>query len=203
MREWPNCAAGMAQARGGRAATIVVGMDSTDDGELDAFWTDAKIRAGLNPASAYGGPIVDDTLPPPAWSFGADPAQADRLLELVLEGTKTATSSALWDYEAADDPLPEPGDLSIVLDSGGHPRALLRTTRVRVVPFDEVDADHARAEGEGDRSLDSWRAAHRVFFAENAAHDRGFAPDMPVVLESFEVLVPEHLRPTRPRMFGR
>ncbi len=37
-------------------------------------------------------------------------------------------------------------------------------------------------------SLRSWRDIHRRFFTEHATHDRGFAEDMPVVLERFSVL---------------
>ena len=56
------------------------------------------------------------------------------------------------------------------------------------MPFDEVDEEHAYLEGEGDRSLEYWREVHERFFTENATHDRGFAPDMPVVLERFRVV---------------
>lgn len=161
------------------------------DEEIESFWADAKMKAGLNPSQPYFGPNALDSVTPPAWSFGGDAAQADELLRLVLEGVKTATASAWWDYEAEGEPLPAPGELSIILDSAGHPRALIRTTTVRVVPFDQVDETHADAEGEGDRTLASWRSAHEAFFAEHASHDRGFAPDMPVVLEEFEVLVPK------------
>lgn len=174
-----------------------------EQSDIDAFWTDAKIRAGLNPASAYTGPNAADSVPPPAWSFGADPATADALIELVLAGVKTATAGALWDYEAEDEPLPTSGSLAILLDGAQQPRALIRTTDVRIVPFDEVDAEHAHLEGEGDRSLVSWRDIHRRFFTEHAGHDRGFADDMPVVLERFEVLVPTTLRPGSPRILGR
>lgn len=190
--------------------------------EIDDFWTDAKVRAALNPASAYTGPNPADSVPPPAWSFGATPQEADELLALVLDGTKTATASALWDYEPGElddelqheldeldddngeeDGLPSSGDLSIVLDGAGHPRALIRTTDVRIVPFGEVDEEHARAEGEGDRSLTHWRAVHERFFREHADHEKEFSPTMPVVLERFEVLVPVELRPDQPRFFGR
>lgn len=170
---------------------------------IEDFWTDAKIRAGLNPASAYTGPNAQDSVRPPAWSFGADPQTADALLDLVLRGIKTATAGALWDYDAEDEPLPSSGELAILLDGQGHPHALIRTVDVRVVPFDEVDAEHAYLEGEDDRSLASWRRIHERFFAEHASHDRGFSPDMPVVLERFEVLVPTGLRPDKPRLFGR
>ena len=130
-------------------------------------------------------------LRPPAWAFGATPEQADELLELVLAGTKTATASALWDYEAEGEDLPTEGTLGIVTDGEGRPRALVVTSRVRTVPFDEVDAEHATAEGEGDRSLEFWRRVHEDFFTQHASHDRGFATDMPVVLEELRVLYSE------------
>ncbi|GAA1136486.1 ASCH domain-containing protein [Ornithinicoccus hortensis] len=185
--------------------------------QIAAFWADARIRGGLNPAQAYVGAGIPDTVPPPAWSFGDDPAQADELLALVLAGRKTATASAYWDYrepalsaredegggEGAvavatrtdlDAVLPEPGLLSIILDGAGTPRALVRTTDVAVVPFREVGAEHARREGEGDGSLEHWRATHRAFFAANAPEGETFHEDMLVVLERFVVLVPASAR---------
>ncbi len=125
---------------------------------------------------------------PEAWAFGDHADLADELLGLVLDGTKTATASSLWDTEADGDPVPRVGDLSIVLDGAGRPGALIRTTQVRVVPFIDVDAEHARLEGEGDRSLSHWREAHEAFFRRTATDDRGFDETMPVVCERFEVL---------------
>ena len=127
---------------------------------------------------------------PEAWGFGATPPQADDLLSLVLAGTKTATASSLRDYEVDGDPVPAAGDLSIVLDGSGVPRALIRTIAVDIVPFREVTADHAVAEGEGDLSLEWWRAAHERFWRTHSSDPRGFEPDMPVVCERFELLHP-------------
>lgn len=160
----------------------------SEDDRIRTFWELARVHAKLNVSSPYFGPTPLDSVPPPAWSFGADARQADELLELVLAGTKTATASALWDYEADGEAVPEPGALSIVLDGSGQPRALLETTHVEVVPFDEVTEEHARLEGEDDRSLAHWREVHERFFAETASHDRGFSTDMPVVCERFRVL---------------
>lgn len=162
--------------------------------DIEAFWQRAQQHADLAQVSSYTGVNPLAVLRPPAWGFGATPEQADELLGLVLAGTKTATASALWDYEAEGEDLPEEGTLGIVVDGSGTPRGLVVTTRVRVVPFDEVDAEHARAEGEGDLSLEHWRAVHQDFFARHASHDRGFAPDMPVVLEELRVL---HAEPAR------
>ncbi len=164
------------------------GMDTVDDNELDAFWAISREHAQLSGIPTYMGANPMKTLRPPAWSFGATPEQSDQLLGLVLDGTKTATSSARTDYADEGEPLPEPGMLSIVLDGAGRPRALVVTTEARVVPFDQVDADHARDEGEGDGSLEYWREAHERFFTEHA--EGGFTKDMPVVLERFRVLYP-------------
>ncbi|MDQ2757557.1 MAG: ASCH domain-containing protein [Actinomycetota bacterium] len=161
-------------------------MVTADDNELDAFWEIAREHADLTGVPAYTGENPMRRLRPPAWAFGATPEQSEALLGLVLAGTKTATASSRADYAGEGDELPAPGMLGIVLDGAGHPRALVVTTDARVVPFDQVDADHARDEGEGDRSLEHWRVAHEGFFTEHAAG--GFLPDMPVVLERFRVL---------------
>jgi len=161
-------------------------MDTADDNELDAFWDIAREHADLSGVPGFFGANPVRTLRPPAWAFGATPEQADELLGLVLDGTKTATASSQADYVKEGEELPTPGTLGIVVDGAGHPRALVVTTESRVVPFGEVDADHARDEGEGDLSLEHWRVVHERYFAENA--DGGFLSDMPVVLERFRVL---------------
>jgi uncharacterized protein YhfF len=161
---------------------------TVDDDPVRSFWDLARFHAKLNTAPAYFGPTTLEVVPPPAWSFGANAEQADALLALVLDGTKTATAGALWDFETEDEPLPEPGSLSIILDGQGRPRALIECTAAEVVPFDEVDEEHAYLEGEGDRSLEHWREVHQRFFTEVATHDRGFQEDMPVVCERFRVV---------------
>ncbi len=126
--------------------------------------------------------------PPIAWPFGATTEHADELLELVLAGTKTGTASSFWDYEATDEPLPAAGDLSIILDGAGDPRAVIETTDVQTIPFDEVGAEHAHAEGEGDRTLEHWRQVHERYWREHSENPRGFEPDMPVVCERFRLV---------------
>ncbi|AKT52872.1 ASCH domain-containing protein [Arsenicicoccus sp. oral taxon 190] len=153
---------------------------------VDAFWADARVRSGLAGEEIYQGRSSAAALCPPAWAFGDSRRMADELCRLVLDGTKTATAGAWWEF--GDEPLPDAGELSIVCDGDGRPRALLRLTRVRRVRFDEVDAEHARAEGEGDRSLESWRRDHQAFFERIDDGEHPFRPDMEVVLQEFEVL---------------
>lgn len=155
---------------------------------IENFWQVARRAARISNLPGYFGPSTLEVVTPPTWSFGADPEQADRLLQLVLDGTKTATSSAWEDYEPDGEPLPAPGAMGIVLDGAERPRALVVITAVAVVDFDQVDEQHARAEGEGDRTLAQWRRDHEAFFREHDPHGRGMRTDMPVVLERFRVL---------------
>lgn len=127
---------------------------------------------------------------PEAWAFGATPEHADSLLELVLSGIKTGTASSVWDYEATGERMPQVGDLSVILDGAGAPRAVIRTTSVEIVPFLEVSAEHAHAEGEGDRTLAAWRSIHERFWREYADDPRGWAADMPVLCERFALVHP-------------
>jgi uncharacterized protein YhfF len=147
------------------------------DSAIDRFWQECSAHLPALPEEA-----------PVAWAFGATPEHADGLLELVLAGTKTATASSLWDCEYSGEAIPVPGELSIILDGQGDPRALIETTSVSVVPFDGVSADHAHAEGEGDRTLAAWRDIHERFWRDHSEDPRGFEPQMPVVCETFRVL---------------
>ena len=123
-----------------------------------------------------------------AWAFGGDP---DGLAELARTGVKSATSSAEPLYELEGEPLPAPGEFSVILDGRGEAVCVIRTTRVYTVPFDQVSAEYARREGEGDRSLDYWRRVHEDFFrAELAEAGLEFSPEMPVVCEEFELVYP-------------
>lgn len=136
-------------------------------------------------------PGVDDARFYEAFAFGDSAALADELAALVLAGTKRATAGALWTFEAEAKPLPAPGALSIVTTWAGEPLAVIETLSVQVLPFDQVDADFAATEGEGDGSLAFWRAAHRAYFSrECAAAGRVFAEQMPVACERFRLLYP-------------
>ncbi|UBV34354.1 ASCH domain-containing protein [Staphylococcus xylosus] len=96
-----------------------------------------------------------------AWSFGVD---EDELAKLVKQGDKTATTSGYEAYKVEDEPLPQVGEVSVILNEKGHPQCVIQTTRVYQNPFNEVTEHHAYLEGEGDKSLAYWRKAHIDFF---------------------------------------
>ena len=157
-------------------------MKLTD--EIRQYWQD--FAEGRNDAS------LDTTFQ--FWHFGNSPELANELLGLVLNGKKRGTSSLSWEFDDQPEMTPRVGAFSVVTDFDGHPKAVLRTTRVRVMPYNEVDAEHAFAEGEGDQSLDHWRGVHWDYFNRQCI-DAGLQPSekMPVICEEFELL---HPRPT-------
>ena len=121
-----------------------------------------------------------------AWSFGDD---ADKLAQLVKDGIKTATCSAYCFYEMEEEDLPEAGAYSIILDSDDQAVCIIRTTKVYITSFNEVTADHAFKEGEGDRSLEYWRDVHKSFFTEELKEvNLPFDEEMKLVCEEFEVV---------------
>lgn len=123
-----------------------------------------------------------------AWAFGDAP---DELALLVLSGIKTATSSAYPLYGLSGEDIPKEGEYSVILDSLGNAVCIIKTTKVSVVPFDEVSAHHAYLEGEGDRSLTYWRNVHEAFFtAEMTRSGLAFDRKMKVVCEEFEKVYP-------------
>ena len=124
-----------------------------------------------------------------AWAFGGDdtPALATELGSLVRDGPKRATTGMLADYEREGEALPQVGAYSVILDGAGEPVCIIRTTRVEIVAFGEVDEEFAWVEGEGDRSLEYWREAHVRFFEDEGTSVSD--ADL-VVLERFELVWP-------------
>ena len=114
-----------------------------------------------------------------SFAFGDSPKLADELLELVLEGVKTATCST------EDEPnTSTAGERWIVRDGRGTPRCVIETLEVTYRRYSEVDAAFAHDEGEGDRSLAFWRDAHRRYFGRQGK----FSEDMMLMCERFRLV---------------
>jgi uncharacterized protein YhfF len=114
------------------------------------------------------------------FSFGDSPQLGDELAALVLAGKKTATC-----WAAGEGPKTEIGKQWVVLDGSGVPVAVIETVELTQRRFDEVDAAFAFDEGEGNRTLASWRRAHRNYFSRQGT----FAPDMPLYCERFRLVM--------------
>ena len=123
------------------------------------------------------------------WKFCGGGPFADELANLVLAGIKTATASAKIAYDTEGDEIPKAGDYSVILFDNDEAACVLRATKISVVPFDEVSAEHAYKEGEDDRSLEKWREVHRrAFTPDYEACGLEFDEKGLCVLEEFEVV---------------
>ena len=124
-----------------------------------------------------------------AEGWGDSPAMADELGALIVQGIKTATCSALWEWEAEGNPIPQPGLITIALDGRGEPLCIIESVEVTIRKYNEVDSDFARDEGEGDLSLKYWRAAHKNYFSRILPKvGNEFSEDMPLVCERFRLI---------------
>jgi uncharacterized protein YhfF len=127
-------------------------------------------------------PIVDGLR---TLEIGTPGAMRQRLNQLILDGDKKATAGLLIEYVRENEELESEGELLALVDDDTKRIATVVVSEVETVPFIEVPWRFAQAEGEGDESLDEWRAGHRRFWATagDAVEDQ-----TPVVLIWFEVV---------------
>lgn len=122
------------------------------------------------------------------WHFELTEGACNYLLDLVLKGQKRATASSVLGYQIEGDEIPKEGSMSVITDWDGNPRCVVRTTRVRILPYKDITFDIAKLEGEDD-SLESWQQNHEHFFKEEGKElGYEFSEDMQVIFEEFEVV---------------
>lgn len=125
-------------------------------------------------------------------SFGDSPKMADDLLVPILQGIKTATCSSIWEWEHDQEESLTVGTLAIITDGHNQPRCVIETTSVTQTPFNEITADFAFHEGEGDRSYEYWRHEHWTFFSRTLPRiGREPTETMPLLCERFRVIYKE------------
>ena len=113
---------------------------------------------------------------PDRWTFGID---VDRLVNLVLDGKKTAITSL---YEL--DNISKVGDISILTDSKDSNICFIKTISVVITEFKNITWDLAKLEGEN-KSLNEWKENHMNFFKKI---DPSFNENTKVIFEVFEVI---------------
>lgn len=124
--------------------------------------------------------------------FGSedDGGLGDRLVQKVLDGTKTATCDlkAFCTEQEIADLDAEPGWLETVLDATGRPRCNVRVTAVYETTFGNPDPRLVR--GEGCEDSDDFKRGHGRWF--NAVlDDKGLPPltdDSILVVWQFELI---------------
>jgi uncharacterized protein YhfF len=140
-------------------------------------------RAAFPDRPAEDQPVID--------VFGDSAELADALLGLVLDGTKTATSTLALEFASAGEPLPRIGDHWVACDGSGVPRAVLRTVELRIGVAASVDDRFAFDEGEDDRTRESWLEQHRRYWMRVCeARGTEWDDDLEVVFERIRVVWP-------------
>lgn len=119
--------------------------------------------------------------------FGDNEKDANTLVKLTVKEIKRATSHSLLGLQLKGKTLPKIGDFFVVTDWSGKAKCIVRTTSVKMLPYFSIHDEHARLEGEGDKSLAYWKKAHWDYYTrELAEFNRRPLESMIVVFERFE-----------------
>lgn len=126
---------------------------------------------------------------PVSFYFCDNEKDANECAELVVKGIKQATATSLWWYEKNNETLPKIGDQYIVTDWDGNARAIIEITKVSPTPYKEINAEFAKIEGEGDKSLEYWRKVHKAYYTrEMEPYGEEFNVDMIIICEHFKTI---------------
>ncbi len=110
------------------------------------------------------------------WHFGIE---NDKLVELVLNGKKTATTS-LYDI----DRMPQVGEQSILIYNNEKKACITEVKQVIIRKFKDIDWSLALLEGENN-CLEEWKKIHRDYFSTVIPD---FNDDTQIIFEIFEVV---------------
>ena len=146
-----------------------------------------SVESLLSQLAAHGitlphGPVRVD-------GYGDSAELSKELPDLIKSGRKRAGTGLLWAYEHDREPIAKSGDIEIVVDHLNQPALVTRIVSSEMVAFNEVCAEYAATEGEGDGSLEYWRKGHWNFFSRECRRiGREPTETMPVICNVFEVL---------------
>lgn len=163
---------------------LYIGADKLMEQEhksVKKMWKDYLISIGEN--------AINTDKRYTSWYFCDNEKSANDLAKLVKEETKRGTTSLHYCYELENEELPMKDNYSIITDWNGIAQCIIKTKKVYILPFKDVNEELAGIEGEGDKSLDYWRKVHIYFFTrELKEQEIEFSEDMLVVFEEFEVV---------------
>lgn len=145
---------------------------------LDDYWNNFLSEKKLPDSTPFGGELT----------YADEDQEFASILALILCGKKTANFSALAGYHIDNEPLPHKSEYYVLNNWKGEHVAVIKTTNVQILPFEEITWEMAQKEG-ADEDLSSFRQRYSEFFQEDSdivGYD--FSPTMPVVFEEFEVV---------------
>lgn len=152
------------------------------DPSVARIWNDYTASIGKDRSADFYEPF----------HFHDNEAGALQLAQLVLAGVKRGSASLVWTYEHDRKQPPWPGSLSVMTDWHGVPLGIIETKTIVAVPFEEVSAEFAAIEGEGDGSLRYWSEGHWDYFVRECQRiGRTADRRMMVCCEQFELVFRE------------
>ncbi len=131
----------------------------------------------------------ENTSQPQSFYFCDNKKDADECAELVVKKIKQATSPSVQWFKKYNEPFPKVGDIAIVTNWEGNPKAIIRTTKVEIVKYKNITPEYARLEGEGDKTLEYWKKVHWIYYQNEMKKFNEFpTEDMEIVCEYFETI---------------
>ncbi len=164
LRAFADVVAAHAGAEDDTTSTAGTGTDADDDRPSDA-WDNVgtmqlvdDILAASAAAAAHTDPSTLERL-----EFGTPGAFRDQLVDLILSGRKTGSTTLRVAYELHDraQPVPVVGERRALIGSSGEPVAVIEYLEVADTTLGSITLDLASHESS---SLDDWRAAHVAYF---------------------------------------
>jgi len=126
---------------------------------------------------------------PPSFFFCDNKKDADECADLVVQKIKQATSPSVWWFKKNNEAFPKIGDIAIVTNWDGEPKAIIRTRKVEIVKFKDITPEYAKIEGEGDKTLEYWRKVHWDYYKNEMKEFNEFPNEnMEIVCEYFETI---------------
>ncbi|APQ17521.1 ASCH domain-containing protein [Maribacter hydrothermalis] len=103
---------------------------------------------------------------PKTMHFGDNEQDANEIAKLIKNGTKKAISYSLLGLQNRNEPLPKIGDYIVVTDWSGEAQCIVSTKAVSLKPYFSIDETYAQLEGNGDKTLNSWKKYYWDFFTK-------------------------------------
>lgn len=126
---------------------------------------------------------------PPSYFFCDNQKDADECAELVVQKIKQATSPSVWWFTKNQEEFPKVGDLAIITNWEGEPKAIIRTIQIAAVKLKDITPEYAYREGEGDRSLEYWMQVHLEYYSrEMKEYSESPDEEMEILCEYFETI---------------
>ena len=154
--------------------------------ETDAFWKlvceEKSITSSDYHCLTFGDPKYQD--------------YSDHITELAIKSIKRATAHLAIDFELNNVTRRQKGDYWMILWEDLSPAVVVELVNVEECKFEDVSAEFAAREGEGDGSLEFWKKTHEDYFKlqlTDWGHE--WSDQLRVVLESFDVVMANPARP--------